>query len=170
MGDTLRYRLFRLAALAAAASGLTPATAAAPAPAKAAEPAPQADDPAKFFLFHLDGVSFETARADYGYCIDQSWRILSLRDKVPSGGGLLGAIINSRMGEIDRFRMRNAAMRKCMGLMGYHRYRIAEADWDTLVKKGDIVVANNNQVDLEVLDRLARYASGPTPATERLDP
>ena len=166
----MRHHLFRLAALAAAASGLTPAAAAAPAPAKPAEAAPEGDDPAKFFVFHQDGVSFETARADYGYCIGQSWRILSLRDKMPSQGGLLGALINGRMAQIDRFRMRNAAMRKCMGLMGYSRYRIAEHDWDVMVKKGDIVVANNNQVDLEVLDRLARYASGPTPVTERLDP
>lgn len=165
----MRHRLIGLAAFAAAVSGPTPAPAAPPAkPAEAA--APEADDPAKFFVFHLEGVSFETARADYGYCIGQSWRILSLRDKMPSGGGLLGAIINSRMGQIDRFRMRNAAMRKCMGLIGYQRYRIAEDDWDRMVKKGDIVVANNNQVDLEVLDRLARFASGPTPATERLDP
>jgi len=166
----LRHHLIRFAALAAAAICLMPAAATAAPPAKPAEAAPPADDPAKFFLFHLDGISFETARADYGYCISQSWRILSLRDKIPSGGGLLGALINGRMAQIDRFRMRNAAMRKCMGLMGYARYRVPEAEWDALVKKGDIVLANNNQVDLEVLDRLARYASGPTPATERLDP
>ena len=166
----MRHHLLRLAALAAAAGCLIPAAAPAAPPAKPASTPAEGDDPAKFFLFHLDGVSFETARADYGYCIGQSWRILSLRDKMPSGGGLLGAIINSRMGQIDRFRMRNAAMRKCMGLMGYSRYKVAESDWDALVKKGDIVVANNNEVDLEVVDRLARYASGPTPATERLDP
>ena len=154
--------------LAAAACAPLSAVSAAP-PAKPAEATP-ADDPAKFFLFHKEGTSFDTARADYGYCIGQSWRILSLRDKMPAQGGLLGALINGRMAQIDRFRMRNAAMRKCMGLIGYSRYRVAEGDWDTLVKKGDIVVANNNQVDLEVLDRLARYASGPIPTTGRLDP
>lgn len=167
----MRNIILAAAALTAAATGLAPANAAPPKTDTAA-PAEEkdGDDPAKFFLFHGEGVSFETAKADYSYCIDQSWRILSLRDKMPSGGGLLGAIINSRMAEIDRFRMRNAAMRKCMGLMGYARYKVAEEDWDTLVKKGDIVVANNNEVDFEVLDRLARFASGPVPATERLDP
>ena len=172
----MRYTIFRLAAAAAAMCVASAAANAAPAkkaPTKAeaaAETEAKEDDPAKFFLFHQEGVAFETAKADYSYCIDQSWRILSLRDKMPSGGGLIGALINARMAEIDRFRMRNAAMRKCMGLMGYSRYRIAEGDWDTLVKKGDIVVANNNMVDPEVVDRLARYASGPVPATERLDP
>jgi hypothetical protein len=161
------YKKIRLAAVAAAVYFACAAPAATP--KKDVEEQPT-DDPAKFFLFHQEGISFDTARADYGYCIDQSWRILSLRDKMPSGGGLLGALINARMGQIDRFRMRNAAMRKCMGLMGYSRYKISAADWDVMVKKGDIVVANNNQVDLEVLDRLSRYASGPTPTTERLDP
>jgi hypothetical protein len=128
------------------------------------------DDPAKFFLFHLDGVGFETAKADYSYCIDQSKGILSLRDKMPSGGGLLGALINGRMAQIDRFRMRNAAMRKCMGLLGYARYHYPQDEWKILVKEGDIVVDNHNKVDPEVVDRLARYASGPTPTTKRLEP
>jgi hypothetical protein len=167
----VRKIILAAAAFAAASTALAPAIGA---PTKTDKAAPaeekDGDDPAKFFLFHGEGVSFETAKADYSYCIDQSWRILSLHDKTPSSGGLIGAIINSRMAEIDRFRMRNAAMRKCMGLMGYARYKVSQEDWDKLVKKGDIVLANNNEVDFEVLDRLARYASGPVPATERLDP
>lgn len=162
----MRHFILGLAALAAA-GGAVPSAAKEPAAEQPAEPQ---DDPAKFFVFHLDGVAFETARADYGYCIGQSWRILSLRDKTPSQGGLLGALINGRMAEIDRFRMRNAAMRKCMGLMGYARYAMPESEWKILVKQGDIVVADNNKVDPEVVERLARLASGPTPATERLDP
>lgn len=161
----MKYYILGLAAFAASAC-ITPCAAKQPAPEAEAD----GNDPAKFFLFHLDGVSFETARADYGYCIGQSWRILSLRDKMPSQGGLLGALINGRMAQIDRFRMRNAAMRKCMGMLGYARYRIPTDEWKALVKEGDIVVANNNKVDPEVVDRLASYASGPTPTTERLDP
>lgn len=158
-----------LAAAVLAAGFCTSAAASQSAKPDATEEEPT-EDPSKFFLFHQEGVSFEVARADYGYCIGQSWRILSQRDKMPSQGGLLGAMINGRMAAIDRFRMRNAAMRKCMGLMGYSRYQVPAAEWKALVKEGDIVVANNNKVDPEVVDRLARFASGPTPSNERLDP
>jgi hypothetical protein len=139
----------------------------------AAQPQPageRQDDPAKFFLFHMAGVSYDQARADYVYCIRQAWPILSLRDKMGnSGGGLLGAMIGARMGEIDRLRMRNAAMRQCMGLIGYARYFVPEPEWKVLVNDGDIVVADNGRPDPVVIERLARFASGPVPTTQRLD-
>jgi hypothetical protein len=129
------------------------------------------DDPAKFFLFHMAGVSYDQARADYVFCIQQARPILSLRDKMGNaGGGLLGAMIGARMGEIDRLRMRNAAMRQCMGLIGYARYLVPEPEWKMLVNEGDIVVADNGQPDPVVIERLARFASGPAPTTQRLDP
>jgi hypothetical protein len=129
------------------------------------------DDPAKFFLFHMTDVTYEQARADYVFCIQQARPILSLRDKMGnSGGGLLGAMIGARMAEIDRLRMRNAAMRQCMGLIGYARYLVPEPEWKALVNEGDIVVADNGQPDPVVVERLARFASGPAPTTQRLDP
>jgi len=132
--------------------------------------APEADDPAKFFLFHLDGVSADIARGDLVYCIGQAKLILSMRDRTGGGGGLLGALLNARMAEIDRFRMRNASMRKCMGLHGYARYKVPQTEWKTMLKEGDIVLDNKGAVDPEVIDRMAAFASGPTPAGERLDP
>jgi hypothetical protein len=129
-----------------------------------------ADDQAKFFVFHGQGVTFEQARADYYYCISQAQPIISLRDRMGDSGGLLGALINGRMAEIDRLRMRNAAMRQCMHLIGYDRYRMPQAAWNAMVNEGDIVLSNAHQVDPVVVDRLAHFASGPTPTTERLDP
>lgn len=136
----------------------------------AAAPEAVTEDPSKFFMFHLEGISAATARADLTYCVDQAHTILSMRDRNPSGGGLLGALLNGRMAEIDRFRMRTAAMRKCMGLFGYARYQIPAAQWKAMVKEGDMIVDNKGQVDPEVIDRMAAFASGPTPSSPRLDP
>ena len=125
-------------------------------------------DPAKFFLFHLNGVSKDQARADLVYCIGHSRGILSMRDRQPSGGGLLGGLLNARMAEIDRFRMRNAAMRKCMGMIGYDRYLIPEAEWKAIVNEGDIIVGNKNVPEAQVVERMVDFAAGATPAGERL--
>ncbi len=138
------------------------------APDKGAEEADIKDDPAKFFLFHKAGVAVDQARGDLMYCIAQAQPILSMRDRFGSTGGLLGAAINGRMAEIDRFRMRNAAMRKCMGLIGYDRYAMPQVEWKTLVNDGDIVLDNDGLVSAEVVERMAAYASGPVPATEKL--
>lgn len=125
-------------------------------------------DPAKFFLFHMENVSADQVRGDLVYCIGQARPIISMRDRMGSGGGLLGAMINARMGEIDRFRMRNAAMRKCMGMIGYDRYLVPEDIWKVVVNEGDIVVDDNALVDIDVVERMVTFASGPKPAGERL--
>ncbi len=125
-------------------------------------------DPAKFFLFHLEGVSADQVRGDLVYCISQARPIISMRDRMGSTGGLIGAMINARMGEIDRFRMRNAAMRKCMGMMGYDRYLVPEDMWKVVVNEGDIVLDDNALVDIDVIERMVAFASGPKPAGERL--
>lgn len=125
-------------------------------------------DPAKFFLFHKEGVSADQARGDLVYCIGQAGPILSMRDRIPSAGGLLGGLLNARMAEIDRFRMRNAAMRKCMGMMGYSRYPVAEDKWKIVVDKGDIVLNDDGLVDIEVVERMVAFASGPKPEGEKL--
>ncbi|MGN6358597.1 MAG: hypothetical protein ACTHLU_14115 [Novosphingobium sp.] len=128
------------------------------------------DDPAKFFLFYKGDISADQVRADLVYCIGQAKPILSFRDQAPNSGGLLGALINGRMAEIDRFRMRNAAMRKCMGLMGYQRYVVAQEFWRATVKNGDIVQDDKGLVDPEVVERMVAFAIGPVPATVRLQP
>lgn len=138
--------------------------------ASAKAPVVEKDDPAKFFLFHKGGLSPEQVRADLIYCIGQAKPILSFRDRTPDSGGLLGALLNGRMADIDRFRMRNAAMRKCMGLMGYERYAVDQQFWRTTVKNGDIVQDDNGLVDAEVVERMVTFATGPTPTTARLQP
>lgn len=125
-------------------------------------------DPAKFFLFHMENVSADQVRGDLVYCIGQARPIISLRDRMGSSGGLLGAVINARMGEIDRFRMRNAAMRKCMGMIGYDRYLVPEDMWKVVVDEGDIVLNDDALVDIDVVERMVAFASGPKPAGERL--
>ena len=125
-------------------------------------------DPAKFFLFHKEGVSADQARGDLVYCIGQAQPILSMRDRIPSAGGLLGGLLNARMAEIDRFRMRNAAMRKCMGMMGYARYQVPENEWKIVVDNGNIVLNDDALVDIEVVERMVAFASGPKPEGEKL--
>ena len=125
-------------------------------------------DPAKFFLFHMENVSADQVRGDLVYCIGQARPIIALRDRMGSSGGLLGAVINARMAEIDRFRMRNAAMRKCMGMIGYDRYLVPEDIWKIVVNEGDIVLDDNALVDIDVVERMVAFASGPKPAGERL--
>lgn len=130
----------------------------------------EAEDPAKFFLFHIDGGTVESATKDLGYCVKQAKPILSLRDRTGSTGGLLGGLLTERFAEIDRLRMRNAAMRKCMSALGYARYQVPSADWRALVNKGDIVLNNSGEIDPVVIHRMAVWATGPTPAGPRLDP
>jgi hypothetical protein len=125
-------------------------------------------DPAKFFLFHKEGVSADQVRGDLVFCIGQARPILSMRDRMGGSGGLLGAIINARMAEIDRFRMRNAAMRKCMGMIGYDRYLVPEDMWKVVVDEGDIVLNDDALVDIDVVERMVAFASGPKPTGERL--
>ena len=163
-----------IAALLLTAESLSSAPMALAADTKAEKPKDEAvvedipGDPAKFFLFHLDGVAADQARGDLVYCIGQAKPIISLRDRMGSSGGLIGAMINARMGEIDRFRMRNAAMRKCMGMMGYDRYLVPEDMWKVVVNEGDIVLDDDALVDIDVVERMVAFASGPKPAGERL--
>lgn len=127
------------------------------------DPAETKDDPAKFFLFHAPGLSADQVRGDLVYCIGMARPILSMRDKMGGQGGLIGGLINGRMAEIDRLRMRNAAMRKCMGSMGYDRYSVPQDEWRKLVKEGDIVLDNDGLVDPEVVENMVAFASGPAP-------
>lgn len=161
-----RKRLAAIAAIAVCAA----APALAQAPANASTSATPQEDPSKFFLFHQSGLTTDQVRGDLVYCIGLAYPILSMRDRMPQQGGLIGALINGRMAEIDRRRMRNAAMRKCMGLMGYTRYQMQEDAWNTIVNRGDIVMDNDSLVDPQVVERMVAFATSSEPAGRRLDP
>lgn len=153
-----------------AASVWLAATATTAIAAKPAEPAPEMDDPAKFFLFHAGDQSADQFRGDLVYCIGQAYPILSMRDRMPSTGGIFGALLEGRMAEIDRFRMRNAAMRKCMGGFGYARFQVPQDRWNEIVKNGDIVRDNDQLVDAEVVENMVGFATAAAPSSGRLEP
>lgn len=160
----------RLKLTLVAASVWLAATATTAIAAKPADPAPEKEDPAKFFLFHAGDQSADQFRGDLVYCIGQAYPILSMRDRMPSTGGIFGALLEGRMAEIDRFRMRNAAMRKCMGGFGYARYQVPQDRWNEIVKKGDIVRDNDQLVDAEVVENMVGFATAPAPSSGRLEP
>jgi|CXWL01.1.fsa_nt_gi hypothetical protein len=130
-------------------------------PAAAAADA-EDDDPSKFFWFHKPGLDASVVRSDISYCLLQSLPIEPVRRQSSGGGGLLGAlvegVINGVSMGVERRRLRDAGMRKCMGLYGYARYRMAEPDWNAMMRAPD------------VLDRMVAFASGGQPETERVDP
>ena len=143
-----------------------------------AQSAPSPEDLNRYYLFHQQGVSFESAKADYLYCSEQIRDILTYDDIVfrdyhsnqITQTSLVGALLVELISNGERRRVHNAAMRHCMALFGYHRYRISEAEWHQLVSGGDIVRAGAEAADSEVVDRLARFASGPVPSGPELDP
>lgn len=136
------------------------------------------EDPNRYFLFNLQGVSFESAKADYLYCSEQIQDIITYDDLIYRDyhsnrietPGLLHALLVELIASGERRRVHNAAMRRCMALFGYHRYRVSEAEWRALVSGGDIVRSGAQTGDSAVLDRLARFASGPVPPGPELDP
>jgi hypothetical protein len=139
---------------------------------------PTPEDLNRYFLFNLQGVSFESAKADYLYCSEQIRGILTYDDIVfrdyhsnqITQTGLLGALLVELISNGERRRVHNSAMRRCMALFGYHRYRVPEAEWRALVSGGDIVRAGAEAADSAVVDRLAQFASGPVPNGPELDP
>ena len=140
--------------------------------------APSPEELNRYYLFHLQGVSFENAKADYLYCSEQIRDILTYDDIVfrdyhtnrITQPGLAGVLLVELISGGERRRVHNAAMRRCMALFGYHRYRVSEAEWHALVGGGDIVRAAGEAADSGAVDRLARFASGPVPNGPVLDP
>lgn len=118
------------------------------------------DDPRKFFWFHREGVSAQTARSDIEYCLAQSSGIRAERKRSSGTGGLIGVLVESAIHGIiegiETRRMRYAGIRMCMGLYGYSRYLVPEPEWEQMMRADDAV------------DRLVAYSSGPLPTTERL--
>ena len=145
-------------AAVAAALALLPATAA------RAE-----DDPSKFYMFYISGQPKAVVWADWRYCADQASAVLSFNDKIGGGGGgILGALMKDAMASKDRFRMRSAAMRRCMGLLGYDRYAMSEADWRALVGDGDLVIRKDGAVDDARIVKFVEVATGPAPSSGKL--
>lgn len=140
----------------------------APAPALAAQDAAEAaekgeeDDPSKFFWFHKQGIAPELARTDIEYCAMLAGTIEAKQNPSSGQGGLIGALVEGIMKGVmegvETRRMRDAGMRKCMGLYGYARYQVPEPDWNLMMRADDRV------------ERLTAYASGSSPTTERLAP
>ncbi len=120
------------------------------------------DDPSKFFWFHKTGVDAATAKTDIQYCFIQTSSIRAAQKPSSGAGGLIGAlvegIIKGIAENVESRRMRDAGMRKCLGLYEYVRYSVPETDWNAMMRAPDAV------------DRLTAYAVGPKPMTERLEP
>jgi hypothetical protein len=118
------------------------------------------DDPSKFFWFHKTGIDADTAKADIEYCLAQTSTIQAKQNPSSGQGGLIGAlvegIIHSIVENVERRRMHDAGMRKCMGLYGYQRFHVPEPKWNAMMRAPDAV------------DQLTIFASGSAPTTERL--
>ena len=129
--------------------------------AAVAGPGKSEDDPSKFFWFHKADTPIAVAKADIGYCLAQTGNIWPAQKPNYGQGGLIGAlvtgILNGITEGVEARRMRDAGMRKCMGLFGYQRYRVAEPEWNAMMRAADAV------------DRLSLWASGPAPTTQKLE-
>ena len=162
----MRSSRIALAACAAFALAMPAAAFAAPKDQPATEAQPggrkgeKEDDPSKFFWFHKAGIDSATAKTDIEYCYAMTTPIGAKRNPSSGQGGLIGAlvegIIHGIIESVETRRMRDAGMRKCLGLYGYDRYHVAEPQWNAMMRAPDAV------------DQLTAYASGPTPSTERL--
>jgi len=136
----------------------------------------------KYFYFHKEGVSFETARNEIGECHvyqdgpvggegevvaivprfvslseNQSYKPYVYNDQ---GGGVVGAIIGGMIAGPILQKNRAQRYRKCMEYKGYDRYGISKDLWKTFSKgvPGDDLIMQ------------ASIASGPKPKTEKILP
>lgn len=120
-------------------------------------------------MFYGDGLPEDVIRNDLSYCLALAGRTdwgPNAYDNTYRGPdmGIAGAIIAPLVGGImngasrrnDRHRRQSVSMRNCMGLHGYSRYAISEADWNVMFGDGP------------TLDRMIAFMTGPTPTTERL--
>lgn len=121
------------------------------------------DDPSKFFWFNRAGADPAMVRTDIEYCAVQTSAMAGrVQQNAGASAGLIGAlvggIINGITQGVEARRMRDAGMRKCMGLYGYDRYFVAEEQWNTMMRGEG------------ALDRMVAFTAGPKPITQRLDP
>ena len=120
----------------------------------------QEDDTSKFFMFHGEGRPEAQIRADLAYCMALAGRTgpapQGTRSSVAMGGGLLAGIMDAIAMSVEQRRRRDSSMRTCMGLHGYSRYAVAEAQWNPMVR-GD-----------GAFDRMVAVMTGPVPSTASL--
>ncbi len=120
------------------------------------------DDPSKFFWFHKANADAAVAENDIRYCFIQTSTIWAKQNPSSGQGGLFGALIEGLIKGItegvEARRMRDAGMRKCMGLYGFTRYKVPEPRWNSMMRATDSV------------KELTAFATGTAPTTERLDP
>src|SRR4051794_38230110 len=117
-GRSARFEWRRKALLAAAAMAFWPCVA-------SGQAAPTPEELNRYYLFNLQGVSFESAKADYLYCSEQIRDIITYDDvvfrdyhssRIVTQGGLLGSVLVELIATGERRRVHNAAMRRCMAL------------------------------------------------------
>lgn len=146
-------RVLKVAALGALIACALPISA-------AAKDKDTGNDTSKFFMFYGDGLPPETIRADLAYCMELAGRTgpapQGTRYSTAMGGGLLAGIADAIAESVEQRRRRDSSMRTCMGLHGYSRYAMAEADWNAMVK-GD-----------QPFERIVQFMTGPVPTTKRL--
>jgi len=120
------------------------------------------DDPSKFFWFYKAGLDAPTAKIDIQYCFIQTSTIRAAQKPSAGAYGLIGALVSGIINGIteatESRRMRDAGMRKCMGLYEYERYAVPEAEWNAMMRAPDAV------------DRLVAFATGVRPAEGKLNP
>jgi hypothetical protein len=131
-------------------------------------------DSSKYFVFHKPGVSYAQAYADFKEC----YRFLPVAGTDPSlpmfapwrerpgssqivpqmNFGLIGLSLGSIGANILDRTAKQSRMRTCLEPRGYARYPIDRATWDALV----------DGYSERSIALLAKAASGPRPAGERL--
>lgn len=178
---------FRLIALSLVAIAAVPLAAQETAPVATGEVAPQIALPdlvaadgkygndLKFFVFHKDGATFDSARSDIAECSSHLVRGKQLKmpafvawedndrqaEAIEFNGayGLVGLAFYSILdGPLDRS-IRQQVMMRCMLPRGYDRYSVTEAMWKQ-IHEGDNA---SGLIDLQ-----SAIASGPVPATPKV--
>lgn len=131
---------------------------------------PNSQETRQFSLYHLDGITEDTARGDMLYCAGLARPALSMRSKVEASHqyGLLGDLINGWLGKSPTDRMRGAVMDKCMTTHGYRLYRTDEATWKNLLDIVRIAKIKPETMDAASIDAMAIFASRPLPASVRI--
>lgn len=134
----------------------------------------------KYFYFHKEGVSYETAFEEISECnIYQKGPIgsegdfivimptfVSLGENqtyvpwVPNEAGLVGVIMSDIFSGPLVLKNRGQRMRKCMEYKGYDRYGLSKDLWKTVNK-----ISPDEYVKVH-----AKIASGPKPTNEKILP
>lgn len=144
----------------------------------------------KYFIFHRDQTSFETAYADLDECDNYAsgrpngpqmdmTMMNAMQNSMMSqygviaggaggiiGGMIAGAIIEAQMAA-DRRKLRRGIMRTCMGFKGYSAFGLAKSLWTEFnFEEGWRQTGEERRMHLLRLQ--AKVASGPRPTVGEL--